>query len=349
MTFSRNTVRIVVVGGGPMGLRHARTVASTPGTSLAGIVDTAEAVRKRAAAEFDVPTAGTLDELGTERLDGVIIALPDAIHREATVHALERDLAVLVEKPLATNVEDAQSIVAAGRDRLLMVGHLLRFDPRYVAARRRVQAGDLGELLHVYARRNSATGAARRYGGPTSLAHHVSVHDLDLLRWVTGREVVNVRAQGVSRVLAEKGHLDSLQALLRLDDGSSAVLESCWVLPKHLGSAIDSRFEVTGTAGMLEVTGFVQGLTVSDAIGTGYPDTTRYAEYDDGSAGGILAAEIAHFVRCIERGTAPSVAPEEGLAAVRLAAAIELSLTSGEDVPVTAGRDRLLTETPKRG
>lgn len=342
MVSTINGVHIAVIGCGPMGLRHARTVASTTGASLAGVVDVAEDARRRAAAELGVPIASDLDGLRADRLDGVVIALPDAWHRDVTVDALERGLAVLVEKPLATTVEDAEAIVAAGRGRLLMVNHLLRFDPRYAEARRRVMAGDLGDLLHAYARRNSATGAARRYGSSTRLPHHVSVHDLDMLRWVTGREVVSVKAHGVSRVLAEDGHLDSLQALLRLDDGSSAVVESCWTLPRHLGSAIDSRMEITGTLGMLEVTGFVQGLVVSDAAGITYPDTTRYAEYGDGTTGGILATAIAHFVRCVERGTAPHMAPEEALAAVRLAVAVEQSLTSGEQInldPAATGTD----------
>lgn len=324
-------IRLAVIGAGLMGARDARILAGMPGVRLAGVVDLNAEVGSRLGQTYGVPTATTLDELAVD-LDGVVIALPDNAHRDVTVDALDRDLAVLVEKPLATSVEDAEAIVAAGRGRLLMVGHLLRFDPRYLVARRRVQDGDLGDLLHVYARRNSAAGSAVRYGASTSLAYHVSIHDLDLLRWVTGREVVSIRANSVSRVLVGNGHLDSLQALLRLDDGSSAVVESCWMLPQHLGSAIDSRLEVTGTDGMLEVSGFAQGLTLATRSGLSYPDTTRYAEYEDGSAGGILAAELAHFARCIERQIPPAVAPEEGLAAVRLAAALERSLQ--EDVEI---------------
>lgn len=327
----REPVRLAVIGAGLMGTRDARILASMPGVHLAGVVDLDAVARARAADEFEAPTAATLDALGVD-LDGVVITLPDNAHRDVAVHALERDLAVLVEKPLATNVDDAEAIVTAGSGRLLMVGHMLRFDPRYVVARRRVADGDLGDLLHIYARRNSAAGSALRYGTSTRLPYHVSIHDLDLLRWVTGREVVSVQANGVSRVLADHGHLDSLQALLRLDDGSSAVVESCWTLPKHLGSAIDSRMEVTGTGGMLEVSGFAQGLTVATELGLDYPDTTRYIQYVDGSAGGILAAELAHFARCIERGTPPAVAPEEGLAAVRLAVAVEQSLQTDSEI-----------------
>lgn len=325
-------VRIAVVGLGLMGTRFARVLSGMPGVDLAAVVDTGEEARRRAAAEFGLAAYPAVPDLDADDLDGVVIALPDNAHRVATVQALERDLAVLVEKPLATDLADAEAIVAAGEGRLLMVGHLLRFDPRYLEARRRVRRGAIGELTHVYARRNSAIGSAARYGRTTRLPYHVTVHDLDLIRWVTGREVTAVRAHGTSRALAPYGHLDGLQTLLFLDDGSSAVVESCWVLPKHLGPAIDARLEVTGTGGTLEVTGFAQGLMVADETGIAFPDTTRYAEYDDGAGGGILAAEVAHFVRCIERGRPPAVAPAEGLAAVRIAAAIERSLESEEEI-----------------
>ncbi|MFZ0217852.1 MAG: Gfo/Idh/MocA family oxidoreductase [Candidatus Dormiibacterota bacterium] len=325
-------IRIGVVGAGLMGLRHARVLASMPGVELAGVVDTDEAARQRAVRSLGVAATSSLAQLAASNPQAVVVALPDDAHREVTLEALDRGLAVLVEKPLATSVEDAEAIVKAARGRLLMVGHLLRFDPRYLGARRRVQAGELGGLLHTYARRNSASGATLRYGATTRLPWHVSIHDLDALRWVTGREVVTMRAHGVSRVFARLEQLDSLQALLRLDDGSTAVIESCWALPAHLGSAIDSRLEVAGTQGMLEVTGFEQGLFVADRSSSTYPDTTRYAEYEDGAGGGILAAELAHFVRCIDRGVPPSVAPEDGLAAVRLAAALEQSLREDREV-----------------
>jgi predicted dehydrogenase len=330
----REKIRIGVLGGGLMGLRHARVLAGMPGVRLAGVADRDHAARQRAARVFGVPAAASLDQLLEHDPHAVIVALPDNAHRQATLEALGQGLAVLVEKPLAMNVDDAAAIVDAARGRLLMVGHLLRFDPRYLAARRRVEAGELGDLLHAYARRNSAAGAAIRYNGSTRLPWHVSIHDLDILRWVTGREVVTVHAHGVSRAFASVGQLDTLQALLTLDDGSTAVVESCWALPRHLGSAIDSRLEITGTEGMLEVTGFVQGLMVADRTTVTYPDTTRYAEYDDGAGGGILAAELAHFVRCVERETAPLIAPEEGLAAVRLAAAVERSLELDKEVRV---------------
>ncbi|MGH3518351.1 MAG: Gfo/Idh/MocA family protein [Haloechinothrix sp.] len=322
---------MAVVGAGLMGMRHARVLVGLPGVQLTAVVDPSPEVLQGVGRTFDVWTTDHVANL--PEIDGAIVASPDNAHRAVTVELLARGVSVLVEKPLATTVEDATAMLdAAHGTTLLMVGHLLRFDPRYLQARREFTSGRLGDLLHVYARRNSARGAVRRYGTTTRLHWHVSVHDVDLVRWVTGREIVEVTARGVSRRSDAAGQLDSLVALLSLDNGCTAVVESCWSLPPHLRSAIDARFSLVGTDGWLEVSGFQQGLTVVDSSSVSYPDTTRYAEYDDGAGGGILAAQLAHFVRCVEGYVSPLFDPTEALAAVRVVAAIERSLTTGAPV-----------------
>jgi predicted dehydrogenase len=327
-------LRVAVIGGGLMGMRHARVLRGMPGVELAAVVDRAEEARRLVAAELGVPAMAGLDELWQHRPEAVVVSLPDDSHVEAALAALERGLPVLVEKPLATSVEDAERIVRAARGGLLMVGHLLRFDGRYLRARRLVADGQLGAVLHVYARRNSAVGAARRYGRSTRLTWHVSIHDIDLIRWVTGREVVAVTARGVSRGVAGRGHLDSLLALLELEDGAAAALESCWALPRVYRDGIDARLEVVGTQGAFEVEGLAQGLTVVSGDERWHPDTTRYVEHEDGAGGGILAAELAHFVRCVTGAARCLIDPQDAVAAVRVATAIERAIETGQRVPV---------------
>jgi predicted dehydrogenase len=327
-------VRVAVVGGGLMGLRHARVLRGFPGVELVAVVDRAEVARQRVASELGVTAPAGLDDLWTCQPDAVVVALPDDAHVEAALAVLERGLPVLVEKPLATSVDDAVRIWRAARGTLLMVGHLLRFDARYLRARRLVASGELGDVLHVYARRNSAAGAGQRYGGSTRLMWHVSIHDIDLVRWVTGRQIVAVTARGVSRGVAGQGQLDSLVALLELDGGGVAGLESCWALPGIYRDGIDARLEVVGTRGALEVQGLEQGLAVVVGDARWHPDTTRYVEHDDGAGGGILAAELAHFVRCVTLGVPCVIDPGDALAAVRVAAAIEAAVETGLRIPV---------------
>ncbi len=337
------TITVGVIGAGLMGLRHAAIYDAMPGVRLAGVIDTDAAARHRATTGFGVPAHDRIENLlAHPGLDAVSICLPDTLHSAATLAALAVGLHVLLEKPLAMSVTEGEQIRDAARraGSIFMVGHLLRFDPRYDQARQAVQRGQIGAVAHVYARRNSAIGAAARYGGAVRLPWHVSIHDIDLVRWITGREFVQVTAHASDRRLGAIGHLDSLLALLRLDDGTPCVVESCWVLPAHFKSGIDAQLEVVGTEGVIEVTGLEQGLRVADRAGMQYPDTMRYVESDGGTPGGILKTELEHFIACIRNGRAPLVTAEDGLAAVRVAAAIDEAVASRQMVHMPHVRER---------
>ena len=332
---SKRPLRVAVIGAGLMGERHARAYLSLAGVDLLGFVDRDEAAQARVRDLFGVPCHRHWDELfAAAALDAVSICLPDDAHLSASLAAFDRGLAVLLEKPLATDIGEAERIAAASRGRLLLVGHLLRFDARYQQARRLFASGRIGDLVHVTSRRNSAIGAASRYGKSTSLLWHVAVHDIDLVQWVTGRPIVEVLAKGVSRRLAPLGHLDSVLALATLADATPVAMEFSWIMPEHFGSGLDARLDVVGTEGRIEVHGLDQGLKVADRSSLQFPDTARWVEYDDGSAGGILAAEIAHFVRCAAGGIAPGVAVDDALAAVKVAAAMERSLAEERAIAV---------------
>lgn len=328
-------LRVAVVGAGLMGGRHAHAYRSIPGVALTAMADSDPAVCAQMERLHGVPCQldwrAALDAPG---LHAVSICLPDDAHLAATEAALERGLAVLLEKPVATSLADAARIEQLSRGRTLLVGHLLRFDPRYQAARRALRSGRIGDIVHLKARRNSAIGAAARYRNTTSLVWHLGVHDIDLMQWFTGRRITEVTAHGVSKRLAEFGHYDSVLALGRFDDGTPFTMELSWVLPAHAGPGLDAGLDLLGTAGRIEVHGLDQGLRVSDEASLSYPDTTRWVEYDDGTAGGILLAEIAHFVRAVREGLPVDVPVGDAVAAVRVAHAIELALRSGRPTQV---------------
>ena len=328
-------LRVGIVGGGLMGRRHGHAYRSMPGVEIAGFVDRDPGTRANLGETFGVPCYGHWEELfAAGLLDAVSICLPDNLHLAASLAALERGLAVLLEKPITTDVAQAERIAEAAQGRLLLVGHMLRFDPRYQQARRLLAAGRVGDLVHVMTRRDSAIGSAARYGSSTSLVYHLCVHDIDLVQWVTGRRIVEVTAKAASRRLAEYGHLDSVLVLATLADATPLSMEASWILPSYFGSGLDARLELVGTQGRMEVHGLDQGLRVADAEAIQFPDTARWVEYDDGSAGGILTAEIGHFVRCIVEGIAPAIPVEDAVSAVKVAAAIERSIAEQRTVRV---------------
>jgi len=292
------------------------------------------AARARAQEVFGVAAfADFRDLLALPGIEAVSICLPDNLHREAALGTLAAGKHLLLEKPLAMCVEEGEEICqAAARSGChVMVGHLLRFDPRYALAREAFQSGRLGELVHVYARRNSAVLGPTRYGPNVSLAWHVTVHDIDLIRWITGEEVVRVTAEGSARVLARAGQTDSLAALLKLASGAFAVVESCWVLPEAYGSGLDAQLEIVGTHGVLEVKGLDQGLRIADTNGWTYPDTMRHARYG-GRVWGLLREEVEQFVDAVLGGKPPLVPCVDALAALRVVQAIDRALA--EERPI---------------
>lgn len=324
-------LRVAVIGAGLMGRRHALAYRSIPGVELVAMADSDPGARQAAEQAFGVPCDPDWQRVVQRAdLDAVSICLPDSLHLAATLAACSNDLAVLLEKPVATDLAEAERIAEAARGRAVLVGHLLRFDPRYQGARRALRAGRVGQLVHLKARRNSAIGAAARYQGTTSLVWHLGVHDIDLMQWTTGLRIVEVTAYGVSKRLAEYGHWDSVLALGRFNDGTPFTLELSWVLPAYFRLGLDAGLEILGTEGRIEVHGLDQGLRVADREAQEYPDTARWVEYDDGAAGGLLSAEIAHFVRAIRENRPFDVAVEDAVSAVRVAHAIEQSLCTGQ-------------------
>lgn len=332
----RDPIRVGVVGLGLMGHRHAAVLAHRRGVRLVGAADRSPDARDRFTAAFDVPVHADLDGLLDAGVDAVVIAVPDNAHVEPAVRALSAGRATLLEKPMAMSGADARTIAATARetDSLLMIGQTLRFDPRYRHAQRLVRSGRIGSPAHCYARRNSAFGAAVRYGETTSLPWHVSVHDVDAMLWVTGLRVREVTARATDRRLAGNGHWDSLGALLVLDDGTPFLLESSWILPTHLRSGIDSRLEVVGTTGTVEVHGLDEGVRILDDDGVEFPDVLRYQEDGGSGPNGALAHELDHFLAVAAGSAELEIRLDEALHVVDVVEALVESARTGGTVAV---------------
>lgn len=331
-------VNTAVFGYGLMGQRHARVYRELPGCRLVAVADADPGRRELAGRDSDVSVYATArDLLADPSVEAVSICLPDSLHREAVTLSLQAGKHVLVEKPLTCDTAEAGEIIAAyeASRAKLMVGFLLRFDPRYAAACELVRSGQLGEVIHIASRRNSPITGPRRYRGAASLPFHVASHELDLILWCLGTMPVSVYAAGVSKLLREEGLHDTILVTMEFPDGALASLECSWALPETSPTALDARFQVVGTAGQVTVDTAHQGLTVVDARGTAYPDTMRWTEIQ-GRAFGALQNELAHFVAAIEHDTAPVNDVYQGARVTRLAQVIEESLKSG--VPVRLER-----------
>ncbi len=329
--------RIAVIGAGFMGSMHARIFARLKGCELAAIVDPNTILAERVANELGgcAVYASHGELLEREKLDLISICTPDDLHLGPALAAAAEGVNLFIEKPIASTVEDARTIVTACEKAgtKLGVGYLLRFDPRYAHAKEMIAAGRTGAPIHLYARRNSArTEGPKRYAGKLPLALHVTVHDVDLALWMLeGQHPVSVYAQQTDRLLGAMGTQDSIAAIVRFSDGTIVNFESAWSLPSGARHMIDARLEYIGTDAAFEIQCGDSGLYFADAERSQEIDTQHWPIIN-GQVGGDLKRELEGVLDWLDGGSAPVASGREAIASLELTLAMIRSAESGEVV-----------------
>lgn len=209
-------LRLAVIGAGHLGKIHARIARTLPAIELIGITDPIEASRDAAAAEFGVPTFADHREL-LGRIDAAVVAAPTQFHHAVGMELLEAGVHLLIEKPLATRLAEADDLVRMARRKslVLQVGHVERFNPAFSAA-----------LPHV---REARYIEASRLGGFTGRSTDIGVvldlmiHDLDLILWLVRSPLAHVDAMGMA-ILGE--HEDVANARLVFENGCVATINA---------------------------------------------------------------------------------------------------------------------------
>lgn len=321
-------IRVGVVGAGYMGTNFARLIQAHPLCELAGMADLNPEIAGRASESLDCLAFSSADDLlAFGGLDGLVVTTIEDQHREPCLAAFAHGAGVLVEKPLATTIADAEAIIAASAaaNRPLLVGHVLRFDARYAHLRQVVASGAIGDPLTMYARRLNGVGAQNRLRGRCSLPLFLGVHDYDLVRWVSGSEVVDVVARERRGHLAALGFPveDASVALLTLANGALATVEEGWILPESHPVGFDQRFDVNGASGRIELVGHEGGVAIMGERLT-WPDTHLWPTVH-GQVDGALRRELWHFVDVLRGDAEPMISGADGLAALRIALAVEES------------------------
>ncbi|MFO0904468.1 MAG: Gfo/Idh/MocA family oxidoreductase [Pirellulales bacterium] len=207
-------LKIAVVGAGHLGRIHARLLSQREDVELAGIIDPIPAAREAVSREFFVPSAADFRAL-PKSIDAAVVAAPTEHHHEVALRLLRNDIHVLVEKPLARNVAEADELVdaAARRQRVLQVGHVERFNPALDAVRPR-----LGRIRYLEAVR--ASGYSFR-STDIGVVLDLMIHDLDVILSLVAAPVVEVAAFATTVV---GPHEDMAQARLTFADGCIANL-----------------------------------------------------------------------------------------------------------------------------
>jgi predicted dehydrogenase len=210
MTVKR--IRVAVVGAGEFGRNHARVYSELPGAELIGIVDINAERAKQVAAEFNTVALPGIESLAGQ-VDAVTVAVPTAQHAKIGCALLRQGIDVLVEKPMATSIDEADELIAAAAEskRVLQVGHLERFNPAVVAAMGIMRRPLFFEVhrLGIYTPRSL----------DIDVVFDVMIHDLDILLALVGEPVTDVKAVGIP-VVSNK--VDIAHARLEFASGAVA-------------------------------------------------------------------------------------------------------------------------------
>ena len=315
-------LRLGLAGLGSMGRNHLRVISNHAETTLAAVSDPDAAAL--AAAVSQTGAKGFADPLAmieVADLDGVVLAAPTTAHLSLALAAIERGLAVMVEKPLAATVEDGLTIVNAARKRgvRVQVGHVERYNPAVMEMGRLLREGWLSTIYAITSRRAGPFPARIRDVGVTV---DLGTHDVDMLCWIANERPVRVYAETAQRLHAT--HEDLTFGLMHFPSGTTGFLDVDWLTPAKRRSLV-----TVGEEGMFELDYLTQKLTFTRS-NVDRPQMIRgYATTFTGDVGEIpianiepLRAELDEFVRVLRTGERPYVDAEDGLWAVAIANAL---------------------------
>lgn len=319
-------MKVAVVGVGFMGMQHVEAYARNLAAKLAAVVDVREQRAREVAERFGAQAFTNTQEM-VEKSDvqAVSICTDDERHLEPALVCLAAGKHVLLEKPIATTLEDADKIIGAAERAgvKFLVGHIVRFDPRYAHVKARVDSGELGELEAVFARRLNHVGSQDILRGRVSVLSFLGVHDFDYVRWLSGSEPVRVYTESVGKVHRAAGYdiEDHTFTLIRFANDMVACVEAGWVLPNVHPRKADFKLEVIGTRGMAQVDLFSYDLVLGTERGWEVP-----------RIGHAIDPEVTHFLDCILNDTPPLVSGKDGREALRLSLAAQESARTGRIV-----------------
>lgn len=339
------TIGVAVIGSGIWGRNHAHVFSTLPNTRLVAVCDL-QKDRVRAMAEAH-GIAGCFTDyrkmLEMEGIDAVSIATPDFTHTQIIIDALAAGKHVLSEKPLATTVDEAETIRNAANcsDRKIMVDFHNRVSPAIALAQEEVENGTFGRLIHGFGRLSNTTFVPLEmlsWASRSSALWFLGSHLVDALRFILGDEVVRVFAVRRDGYLKANGvdTADVHMSMLEFSRGAVITMENSWVLSTDNPQVFDFEIGLVGETGQIKLNpSHNQAFQLMTAGGLKYRDLFGVTPAGVGRVGGFVFESIARFVDAVMNDAPLLATVEDGLIATQILSAIEVSANSGQPVDIT--------------
>lgn len=324
----RSHLGVGVVGVGTIGRRHAENLARhIPRARLVAVADAIPAVARGVAADLDVPRwFATAGELAADPdVEAIVVASSHHAHLEGILAAADRRKDVFCEKPITPTLAEAdRALVAVEQAGVrLQLGFMRRYDPAYVAARQRIEAGEIGDpVLFTATHRNPSLPPSMKSSGDAGVFVDTNIHDYDNARWLLADEVTEVHAVPV----LEPGRLDDLAlSTLRFARGGLGSVEAYLTC----AYAYDVRTEVAGTKGTVFIGRLREtACVVATAGGVTYDAVDHWLD----RFGDAYLIQLDDWVRRTLAGEPPAVTGADGRAALEIAVAATRSSREGRSI-----------------
>jgi UDP-N-acetylglucosamine 3-dehydrogenase len=306
----KRVLRAGVIGIGAMGRNHARIYFESPATKLIGIADTDEKRVTSVAQNYDCEAYTSYETLIEQNLDTVSVVVPTILHKKVAMDAIDKGINVLVEKPIADTLADAEDIIEAAHRKgvKLMVGHIERFNPAIIKLRELIEKGQLGNIISISAKRVGPYNPRIRDVG---IILDLGTHDIDIMSYLSGEKIKEVYASAGSSV---HNHEDHAIITLNFANGSNGLIETNWFTPHKVRT-----LTVVGSKGIAEVNYIEVTLRLFDR------EWVREAKIEKEEP---LKLEIEHFIDCIKRDKEPLVSGQDGTLVLKVAIkAVEASIS----------------------
>jgi virulence factor len=311
-------IRIGVIGVGNMGQHHARVLSSMKDVELVGVADINVERGLETASKYKVRFFEDYCDL-LPHVEAVCVAVPTRLHYAVGINCLLAGIHVLIEKPIAASISEAESLVNAAAESgcILQVGHIERFNPAFQELSKVLKTE---ELLALEAHRMSPYSDR---ANDVSVVLDLMIHDIDLMLELAASPVVKLTASG-TRAL-DSGYLDYVTATLGFANGIVATLTASKVTHKKIRRIVAHCKKSFTEADFLK-----NEILVHRQTTTNLTDNRQLLYRQDGLIEKVyttniqpLSAELEHFVNCVHGGNQPSVGGEQALKALRLASLIE--------------------------
>ena len=319
----KKQIRVCMIGGGRVGKNHSRAFSNIPGGKIVAVVETVPQVREETAREFGIEHQFDSLEAALEKIefDAVVITTPTPTHLPLAALAAENRKHIFLEKPMALTIAECDSILAVVEKNsvFLQLGFMRRFDPEFVAAFQRIEAGEIGQPMMIKTNTHGPglpPAWARDLKTSNGMLAEVNSHDWDTLRWFMGSNLERVYTEvanfkGPANQVDTPNFYDNVLVNVKFESGALGMLSG--ICP--CGYGYDARVEIVGEKGIMQI-GELKGQAVVvctdrdhglvTPIFRTWPERFKWAYIN----------ELSHFVACIQDETPPRAGGMDGRWAV---------------------------------